>query len=90
LSIANQDWVYMVALPKSIKEENISVQTFSDEEQIWEDNTFELTCDIDTVNDICDIYGMDISSVDIDKYTVWASVTEQPCTGSKIRYVITE
>lgn len=90
LSIANQDWVYMVALPKSIKEENISVQTFSDEEQIWEDNTFELTCDVDTVNDICDIYGMDISSVDIDKYTVWASVTEQPCTGSKIRYVITE
>jgi hypothetical protein len=90
LSIANQDWVYMVALPKSIKEENISVQTFSNEEQIWADNTFELTCDIDTVNDICDIYGMDISSVDIDKYTVWASVTEQPCTGSKIRYVITE
>lgn len=90
LSIDNQDWVYMVALPKSIKEENISVQTFSDEEQIWEDNTFELTCDVDTVNDICDIYGMDISSVDIDKYTVWASVSEQLCTGSKIRYVITE
>ena len=90
LSVANQDLIYMLALPKSIKAENISVQTFSDEEKIWEDNTFELTDDISIVNEICDIYGMDISNIDTDKYTVWVSASENVCTGSKIRYIITE
>ena len=90
LSVANQDLIYMIALPKSVKAENISVQTYSDEEQIWEDNTFELTDDISVVNEICDIYGMDISNIDTDKYTVWVSSSENVCTGSKIRYIITE
>lgn len=90
LSVANQDLIYMIALPKAIKAENISVQTYSDEEQIWEDNTFELTDDISVVNEICDIYGMDISNIDTDKYTVWVSASENVCTGSKIRYIITE
>ncbi len=90
LSVLNPEWVYMVVLPKEVKAENISVQTFSDEDQIWEDSTFELTNDVDIVADICDIYEMDISAINPETHTVWVSVTEQLCTGSKIRYIITD
>jgi hypothetical protein len=82
--------VYAIALPKSIKEENISIQTYSEDLQIWEPNTFELTSDVDIVNEICELYDIDISNIDTEVYTVWVNRDEQPCTGSIIRYIITE
>jgi hypothetical protein len=89
LSITNDELYYVIALPKNIDYNTmVEVQTWDPYDEIWLKSELALTADSDIISSICDEIGLDISSIDTTKYTIWA--LEDSCTGSIIRYTIKE
>ena len=91
MQIAHDEMYYIIALPKNVdyNSDKVSIKAYDDDENIWNDCLkMPLISDPDIVNALCEEAGVDISHINTDLYTVW--VLEDTCSGSKLRYIITE
>ena len=89
ITILNDEMYYIIALPKEIDYNTmITIQSWDPDIKEWRAGELALTNDPDIISELCDEVEVDISHIDQDKYTIW--ISEDTCTGSKLRYLIKE
>jgi hypothetical protein len=90
LQADSDDFIYVIALPKVVDYDTmVSLKVYDMRNSVWTTGEkFEMISDPDEVASICDEYGIDISAINQEEYTIY--VWEDLPSGSKLRYVITE
>jgi hypothetical protein len=86
----NPDVPYIIALPIDVDFNTmVSVQTYDTLEGIWKDDSLNMSNDYDEISAICEELNVEISHIDLAKYTLWADLEAGP-SGKVHRFIITE
>ena len=84
----NPDVPYIIALPLNLDFNNmVSVQTYDTLEGVWKDEQINMSNDYESISNLCAELGVDISHIDLSKYTLWADLAYGP-SGKIHRFII--
>lgn len=92
LTIDNPNVLYIIALPKEIDFNTmVTTQVYDDLDGCWKDTSIEMSSDAEQLSGICGAFGIDLSSIDLEKYTLWVDLTSgQGPSGKIYRFIINE
>lgn len=92
LTVENPGIIYTIALPKDIDfSGNVTVKVYDELTSSWHETNLVLSNDFGTITSICEAFGINISHIDLDKYTLWADLSSgQGPSGKIYRFIINE
>jgi hypothetical protein len=92
LTADNPNVIYIIALPKDVDFSTmVMTQTYDTLESKWKNDSLEMSNDYNTISGICEALSIDISHIDLEKYTLWADLTSGQGPSGKIhRFIINE
>jgi hypothetical protein len=92
LTADNPNVIYIIALPKDVDFSTmVTTQTYDTFESKWKNDSLEMSNDYNTISGICEALSIDISHIDLEKYTLWADLTSGQGPSGKIhRFIINE
>ena len=92
LTVDNPNMLYIIALPKEIDFNTmVTVQVYDDLDSCWKSTHVEMSNDAEQLSGICAAFGIDLSNIDLEKYTLWADLTSgQGPSGKIYRFIINE